>query len=589
MNRIVFLVLSCLFLVQFGNAQQRSKYVDFCGQAYYEVKNGATVLHWKDTCGGVLYYQVHEKKSWKGWAMLDSISGKDTSYILPNYTDSTFRGELYYILAFYKNGKIAKSKEFYIPETQMYRDSVTNSLRIVYDSSKMSRNAQTNSTNRSLTIGYYLDNDNNVVINWMIAPAGMQVELLQIFRNDEIITDLPPDEQTYTDINPGLGSHVYTLQIYYENGMIEGLDLWVEIFPAQVITFGYDLKINNLVLNWEIASNGVLPQFFEIMCNAEHIAHIPAEDEKYTYNYTVPNLEIGNFTYHLHVYYSPNEISIIDIDIDIYFAEIMSFTGSVENFNSVLLQWNLFSNGIRPQSFQIKRNGDEIQTVSDDIYWYFDANLEDGDYSYDFFAHYYDGTIVPANVSIDIIISPITYNTPSNFRDTVVNNDVILTWDTLTDGVSPSFYRIIRNGIVLRDLHPHVYRYYDAYLDTGVHSYSLVAHYINGTALEIGNIDVVISKKIQKLHAPLDSNFKCVTIGNAIELSWGIIEIEADAVPIIFQVERDNEIVKTLNANTFTYFDANLARGNYVYNLLITYQNYPFVVVTGVLYCRVGN
>ena len=68
MNRIVFGVLMCLFSVQFGKAQQVNGYVDFCGHVYYETKNGAAVLHWKDTCGNALYYQIYEKRSWSGWS-----------------------------------------------------------------------------------------------------------------------------------------------------------------------------------------------------------------------------------------------------------------------------------------------------------------------------------------------------------------------------------------------------------------------------------------------------------------------------------------------------------------------------------------
>jgi len=103
--------------------------------------------------------------------------------------------------------------------------------------------------------------------------------------------------------------------------------------------------------------------------------------------------------------------------------------------------------------------------------------------------------------------------------------------------------------------------------------------------IEIDNpLTVIIAQNTEKEYVPLDSNFNCVTIGDAIELTWNALNI---GTPVSFQIERDGEIVKTLAGNVFTFTDADLENGNYTYNLLTTYQGYPYVVVQSGLRCKV--
>jgi len=211
--------------------------------------------------------------------------------------------------------------------------------------------------------------------------------------------------------------------------------------------------------------------------------------------------------------------------------------------------------------------------------------LNPGKYVYELLAYYNNNVTI---ISKDSVIIPvIAYNTPSNFSYTIVNkNNVLLTWDTLKNGLEPSFYRIKRNGIVLWDLPPHKFRYYDANLDIGTNSYSLSANYCNGTALNIGGpISVTITDRTEKVYTSIDNNFNCSTTNNSVCLTWDALTDLP--TPVSFQIERNGEIVKTLSGTTYTFIDGNLSSGVHVYNLLTTYTNDPYVVVKGEVRCRV--
>ena len=258
----------------------------------------------------------------------------------------------------------------------------------------------------------------------------------------------------------------------------------------------------------------------------------------------------------------------------------ISFIASVENLSNVFLSWKVHRKNIQPHSFKIERNGVVIDTVEGNVLGYFDANLEPGKYVYELFAICSDTVIsVKANIEIPVI----EYNTPSNFTYEIINNNVVLTWDALTDGMRPSFYRIVCNELVLCDLPSHKYRYYNANLDTGVYLYSLFACYSNGVKIGIGDTEVIISKKLQKIYISGDNRFTYTTEKNTVKLSWKI----PNDLPDSFQIERNGEIIKVLDNNTFTYSDADLECGNYRYNLLLPYTEESILVVIGVLQCKI--
>jgi len=606
MKKVYFLILGCLFSVCFSKAQQANGYVDFCGHAYYEVKNGATVLHWKDTCGNVLYYQIHEKRSWSGWAMLDSISGKDTSYLLPDYLDSTYRGEVYYLLAFYKNGTTAKSKSFYIPETQMYLDTVTQTVRTANNNSSRT-NQGTSPTRGTGNFSYQLNSDGGVVLSWNIDEA-MQAESFRIERNEEILANLPPDYRMYTDTNPGLGTHVYTLGIHYVGGMTEEVNLLVDIFPDAVVTFGYNWDNNNLVLNWNVAAEGVPPQSFEIKCGNEHehIADIPATDEIFAYNCTIPNPTVGAFTYYLYTHYSADEVSVTSIEIEINIAKVESFTATAMDVDNALLQWTIPQEGVLPLYFQIKRNGNIIAgNVAATERTYLDTNLEEGTYEYQVIS-YYENTASPHISEEDIVtIEYLDYALPINFKYAIVNKDVLMFWNIMEGEEMPVSFQVRRDDNVIWETQDSLtYGYIDTNLAVGTYTYRLYALYENGMIatfnntfnvmiietsdeIEIGEGMVFISRLLEDgSYFPDSIRFTYAVMDNNVNLSWTIAE---EAIqPTAFQLERNGEFLVNLSGDQRTYQDLNLEVGTYVYAIKILY-NADWVHFIRTLICTIRD
>jgi len=128
------------------------------------------------------------------------------------------RGEVFYVLAFY-NGKVAKSKSIYFVKTQLDTSS-----RFSYTVRNSAGAKGGNRGGATIDFSYQLDDDMNVHLNWTITN-GMPVETFEIERNNEMLANLQPNELTYTDINPGLGSYIYTLSVRYTNGTMDVVDV----------------------------------------------------------------------------------------------------------------------------------------------------------------------------------------------------------------------------------------------------------------------------------------------------------------------------------------------------------------------------
>ena len=620
MRKRYFFIFGFLFSVLASNGQGNGGYIGFCGHVYYKADSAATVLHWKDTCGNALYYQIQVKLSGIGWIVLDSVSGQDTSYVLPNYSDSVYKGEVYYLLAFYNGGVAAKSDEFYFVDAQTYIDTSTYSLYTNYSNAGVGKMSQSTPM-RGVEVGggdgsgggsggggllnftYTVDNFTNVFLRWNIAAAA-PVESFQIERNGEMIAKLPPDARVYTDFNLELGDYIYTLTVFYQSGEIERADLDVVLYPA-VVNFDYNWVNNNLVFNWHVTADGIQPISFDLMCNEKYVASIPSVAGKFTYTYSIPNPEAGAFTYYLYAHYTTDGITVSSVDVKIDFAEIESFTAAVMDIDNVSLRWDVSQEGIAPQFFQIKRNGNIIaDNITAEEREYLDTNLEEGNYSYQIISHY-GGNIIPYNNEHEVRVEYLDYVLPINFRCAIENKDVLLFWNIIMGKETPVSFQIKRDdNIIWKTQDSLQYGYTDTNLAVGTYTYRLYANYANGmtatfdntfsvmiietsNVIEVGEGMELVVALLSEGSYQLDSIcFGCTAAANSINLNW---TVAADAIqPVAFDIVRNGEVIANLSGTQRVYIDSDLAVGNYVYALQAFYSRLktPFIKTSN---CTVGS
>jgi len=589
MRNFYFLLSICLFSAFLSKAQDTNGYVSFCGQVYYEMKDSTTILHWKDTNKNALYYQIHVKMSWSDWAILDSVSGQDTSYILPIYSDS-IRGEVYYLLAFYDSGVVAQSKKLYIVEIDTSISSLTTNSR--------SSGLGGRPSNGPEIFSYHLENS-DVILAWDTVANGSTIQFFRIERNGKMIAELRPDVQTYRDDNLELGSYLYTLCVHYKNNNIDKYNLRVELYPATpTISYSWGNQ-NDLILDWILTTDGVQPTFFKITCNNEHIVEMPAQTGINHYTHTIFNPTIGTNKYRLFTSYTNEIITITEIIIEVEEYNQPTnplpkyFVYNLQHENNITIVWiDTVLGSMQPSLFQIERNGTIIKTLESDKGLFLDANLDAGVYFYRLLVNVgnlsYFAIENPIMVTIDSIPSPVPYAFPENFIFYIENdNDVVLRWDIPYGEQHPLYYQIEKNGNTIGQVEDNVFIYFDLSLNPDIYEYRLLAKYNDGTQLVskpliveedmlIGHPPTTPSQDeayvkmfigdTSEMYFPPD-NFAYTVVDSSVHLTWDTC---VGIKPLYYQIERNGEIIAHVeNANL--YIDSPLEVGTYVYRISSVY------------------
>jgi hypothetical protein len=273
------------------------------------------------------------------------------------------------------------------------------------------------------------------------------------------------------------------------------------------------------------------------------------------------------------------------LDIEIAPAVVENFTDELLDFNNIFLNWDVHQEGTRPQSFQIKRDGEVIAELPAKVRTYRDTNMEIGTYTYRIVS-LYGNNVSYISDSLTIIIE--NYAVPINFRYYLEGNDVLLFWNIAMNEEMPISFQIRRNGNVLwesqNDL---VYNYTDTSLAACTYTYCLYALYENGmvvTSNKTLSVVVVRTSSIIKVVEGVEwevnllntgtyhfnsVNFDCVAAVNNMNLSWFIAE--AAIQPTSFKIERNGDVIATLNGDQRSYIDSNLEVGTYVYTIQFFY------------------
>jgi hypothetical protein len=569
---------------------------------YYDPnQSGKISICWKPLGISPAYYQLTFNEI--QLILPDSILKYD---FLNLATDTTYS---YTLTAFDAN-----NQQLQIESQSIYIPRMNDFLQIPIDSIRASRivsaSMATNSTSPIMNtstqnidpnayghllhgIQAYICEYNRVMLVWNF-PEGEEfppTELHYIFRNDECIAILPGNTLGFIDGPLPPGRYVYEYLNFSVNGDFTKWPLTEFILSEHTppnfsgnFNFNiadYYLTGNNVVINWTSeGEHGII--FYNIFRNNECIARISNDAHEYIDKDLPPGI------YRYSVWATTHLGQWIEAENAPHFnitrvpLSPTNFTYTIQNDTNAKLNWRMSVNGLTPTYYRIQRNGEYIATISGSTLTYTDQSLLSGTYTYRLFAHFSTGEVLEAGNSLSVEIEEIiVYALPTNVNYNMINNDVILTWDTIPAGgnVFPSFYQIKRNGMFVWDLPPHKCRYYDSDVDAGTCSYELFAHYLDGTQLRVGEpLAVTVNEWKKERIYSLPDNYSYSIDNNTINFSRETQD--GEVLPISYQIERNGEIIKEFNGN-FSYTEIGLYPGDYIYYILEYYSEVSAVVING--------
>lgn len=320
---------------------------------------------------------------------------------------------------------------------------------------------------------------------------------------------------------------------------------------------------NNVLLLWDLTEGDEDPVSYHILRNGEPIIILLYGP----LHYTDINLQPGDYNYVITAIYQND--SMINApespNITINYGEFVDFNYTFENNNKdINLTWNITEGEIQPLSFLLYRNNLPLTSLGGDSRFYVDANLELGIYTYRFDILYEDNTTLATE---DYVIN-FNYALPVEFHYNINNYyNVHLNWDITEGDITPINYQILRNDSVIASIPENELAYIDSNLSVGNYIYKISAEFTDTTILIEDELNVTIYGE----YAVPTAFMHIIENQNDIFLNWGISN--KDNKPLSFRIERNENIIDTIEGNEFIYTDSNVKAGSYTYRLLADYAN----------------
>ncbi|MFA7401267.1 MAG: hypothetical protein WCZ21_01890 [Bacteroidales bacterium] len=252
-------------------------------------------------------------------------------------------------------------------------------------------------------------------------------------------------------------------------------------------------------------------------------------------------------------------------NITINYGEFANFNYSFDlNNNAITLTWNITEGEIQPLSFLLYRNNLPLTSLGGDSRSYIDQNLELGIYTYRFDILYEDNTTLATE---DYVIN-FNYALPEGLNYNINNfYNVHLNWNITEGEITPISYQILRNDSVIASIPENELAYIDSNLSVGNYIYKISAEFTDTTILIEDELNITIYGE----YAVPTVFMHIIENQNDIFLNWGISN--KDNKPVSFRIERNENIIDTIEGTEFIYTDSNVKAGSYTYRLLADYVN----------------
>jgi hypothetical protein len=355
-------------------------------------------------------------------------------------------------------------------------------------------------------------------------------------------------------------------------------NLWDAITYCLPRNLNYNISHGTINFSWSYDYEGLLPEYYQIAFNGGEIDYISGEETHYSFD-----LNSEEFGYRMFAVYKDKTILIVGyegevsgIHLDLVIAPLapINFGYTIQNNNNVRLTWSMNPQGLTPSYYSIQRNNATIATLSGSTLHYTDQGLVVGNYTYRLFAHYSTGEVLEAGNTLNVTITKPKIQ-PTNFAYTLQNeNNVKLTWSMSSQGLTPSSYKISRNGTIIATVSGNTLTYTDQELEPGTYTYRLFAHYSAWEVLEAGNqitltIDPLTYAEPKYLSYDMDNR--------DVVLFWDIFS--GDIEPSSYKIERNGNFIADVSSEISVYYDTTAGLGTHYYRLFAYYGDNTIKII----------
>ena len=314
---------------------------------------------------------------------------------------------------------------------------------------------------------------NNVHLTWAFDVNTPGAQNIFINKDGEEIAQLDPSVTEYFDNDLDEGTYQYEIYVtYYEydNSVSRSVDIEINLNAPSDLTV--EVNVFDVELNWNPPAEQRSLTSYNVYRNDQVIASVTES----MYSDIIP--EPGDYNYYVTAIYSDqyesDQSNGQDVNIDISQYIPLNFTGEVDIEYDVQLTWDEPVNNDALTGYNIYRNDELIDTVSETIYT--DANLANGTYTYFITSVFLeefesdptetlsfeiqqiggsDDSLIPVETSLSIYPNP--FNPQTNIQYCLSeNSEVKITiynikgekiYDLLNERKTSGTYNIIWNGI----------------------------------------------------------------------------------------------------------------------------------------------
>ena len=449
-----------------------------------------------------------------------------TTVSTPAYTDAAMpNGNYdYYVTAIYSSGESTPS------------NNVTVMLEVLYAPSNLT----------------YQLTDDDVTLSWNSAPYSPRSFIsYNVLRNGTQIATV--GGLSYVDYNRPNGNYSYSIQAHYTTGLSQPTNVVnVNVLIAYPPTaLAAQVTQNQIVLNWQPSTDLGGFSHYRIYRNGSfyQTSIVP--------NFTDPDLANGTYSYYVKALYGALESAASNtVSPTVEVAYSASNLSGTVILDDVLLNWTDPVDMGGFNGYSIYRDGVLIGTTFSVVYT--DTNLPNGTYSYFVITNYYSGSSLPSNTYSPTVRLPYM---PQNADISVINDNVMITWEAPTDTNLLTGYRVLRDGVVIFE--SDALFYLDQELANEDYEYTVRSVY--GVAISNPANAGTAHVEVHYVPGPTQAGAYLTTVN----LTWAAV---SDAGFLInYRIYRDGVQIGT--TNVLNYEDTGLANGTYTYSITAVYQN----------------
>jgi fibronectin type 3 domain-containing protein len=306
------------------------------------------------------------------------------------------------------------------------------------------------------TLTYTIQNGNDIVLNWGASQYAESYNLYEISADGQKTLLKTLTSRTYTISNAAAGNYTYSVSavnsLYGESPLSTPAEVEV-VYPTMKAPANFTYTVtngNDVTLKWDAVPYTTNYKLYQIIDGQKVLkSTVTGTSVSYT------KVPAGEYIYEVHSYSDrfgeSAEGSLLTVTVGaVTMTAPSNFTYKIQNTNDIVLNWSSVPYATGYKVYQII-DGQKVlkSTVTGTSVSY--TKVPAGEYIYE--VHSYSDRFGESaeGSQVSLTIEAVTMAAPSNFTYKIQNgNDIVLSWDSVSNATSYKVYQIIDGQKVLK-------------------------------------------------------------------------------------------------------------------------------------------